>query len=134
MGLISIAGVVFQSQISVMDNLLAGIVLTLTFAWQIPFVLFVALKTNTILAVMVNVAGNLIIACSFATGFGWWIPFAIPARMMCIILKILPNGLMAENAVMFGGYGTILSGISISLVLYVVMSGCLFGALAKQEA
>lgn len=132
--LISLAGSVFQRQISVMDNLLASFVLTLTFAWQIPFVLILALKINTTIAVMINVACNLIIACSCATKVGWWIPFAIPARMMCIILGILPNGLMAADAGLLGDYTAIIYGILITLVVYVVMTVCLGRILLKQEA
>lgn len=131
--LISLAGSIFQRQINMMDNLLASLVLTLTFAWQIPFVLILALKVNTTFAVMINVACNLVIACSCATKVHWWIPFAIPARMMCIILGILPNGLMAEDAGRLGDYTTIIYGILITLVVYVVMTVCLGRALSKQE-
>lgn len=132
--LIGIAGVVFQKQIGIVDNLMASVILTLTFAWQIPLILRISLKLNTAITVMISVAVNFAVACLCGAESNWWIPYAIPARMMCIILGILPNGLMAENTSSFGNYVTIGFGSIITIILYIVMTLYCGKAFSKQDA
>ncbi|HWT76749.1 MAG TPA: lantibiotic immunity ABC transporter MutE/EpiE family permease subunit [Mobilitalea sp.] len=118
----SICGFVFQRQIPVFDNILAGILLFITFAWQIPLFMFIALKVNVFLSIMVSVICNSLIGCVYGVGSYWWIPFAIPARLMCPIIKVLPNGLImsADNPLKHNN--VILPGIVITVALYLVGS------------
>jgi len=68
-----------------------------------------------------------------ATESFWWIPFAIPARMMCHIVGILPNGLLVEETMEFGGNSVVFIGIVLTTALYFAMT-LLFGkAFRKQE-
>lgn len=128
------AGIIFEKQISFMDNLLAAIVLTITFAWQIPLVIILSLKINTIITIILGVVCNIIIACVCAEETLWWIPFAIPSRMMCIILDIRPNGLLAEEAGLYGGYVTLAGGMLLTMILYVAITFGFGKIFSKQEA
>lgn len=119
---VGVVGLLFGKQITMPHNLMAVIILMLTLVWQIPFSFLLALKCNAVFAVMINVVCNIFFACAFAEGSLWWIPFAVPARMMCITLGILPNGLLAEDVSIFGGYMTVASGIGVSVLLYVIFS------------
>lgn len=127
------AGFVFGKQISLIENLGAVVILIVTFAWQIPFSFLLALKWNVVFAVLVNVVCNIVFACAFAEESLWWIPFAIPARMMCSVLGILPNGLLAEDAGIFGGYLTVAGGVGISVLLYVILAALCGEIFEKQE-
>lgn len=131
--IIFVAGIVFGTQINVVDNLLAAIVLTLTFAWQIPFFMLVSKKINVFVSILVSVVCNLGIACLAAMKSLWWIPFAIPARMMYHVLGILPNGLVENSGEMNGGAGVLSGGILIGVVLYIIMTYALGKAFMKQE-
>lgn len=127
------AGFVFGRQIGMMANLSAVAVLAVTFAWQIPFSFLLALKLNVVFAVLVNVVCNIVFACACAEEGLWWIPFAVPARMMCIVLGILPNGLLADDAAVFGDWMTVAGGVGISVLLYVLLTVLCGKVFEKQE-
>lgn len=135
--LVQETGEVVEYGIGLGDNLLAGALLTITFAWQIPMFLLITMKTNTIISVVLSVFCNFVIACLCAPESFWWIPFAIPARQMCHTLGILPNGLMAEAGayagVLEGGFTTVLCGVLITTALCVVMTGALGKTFDRQE-
>lgn len=135
--LVQETGDVVEYGISLGDNLLAGVLLTVIFAWQIPLFLWITIKTNTIVSVGLSVFCNFVIACLCATESFWWIPFAIPARLMCHVLGILPNGLMVEEGtykgVLEGGFPIVFCGVMITIVLCVVMTGVLGKAFDRQE-
>ncbi len=126
-------GYVFGRQIGLMENLLAIIILIVTFTWQIPFSILIALKFNVVFAVLVNVVCNIVFACAYAEESLWWIPFAVPARMMCIVLGILPNGLLAEDAAAFGDWVTVAGGVGISVLLYGALTALCGKVFEKQE-
>lgn len=135
--LVQETGEVVEYGIGLGDNLLAGALLTITFAWQIPLFLVIAMKTNTIVSVVLSVFCNFVIACLCATESFWWIPFAIPARLMCHVLGILPNGLMVESGtykgVPEGGFPIVFCGVLITIVLCVVVTGALGKTFDRQE-
>jgi len=118
----SICGFVFQRQIPVFDNILAGILLFITFAWQIPLFMFISLKINMFLSVLLSAGCNLIIAAICAVESYWWVPFAIPARIMCPVIKVLPNGLLMETNNPLNNNNVIWIGVLITVSLYFVIS------------
>lgn len=135
--LIALLGIQTVSGIGLGENLLAGVLLTVTFVWQIPLFMLITMKTNTMISVVLSVFCNFGIACLCAVGSFWWVPFAIPARLMCHVLGILPNGLMAEAGayagVLEGGFSIVLSGVLIAAVLCVVVTGVLGKAFDRRE-
>lgn len=127
-------GLVFGQGIGIVGDFFAGIVLVLTFAWQLPLWMLVALKGNQFLAVFLSVVCNMGISVFFAPGRLWWVPFAIPTRMMCPVLNILPNGLLMDGNHPLNDTSVILPGILICVALFVVVSLISARIFDKQEA
>lgn len=129
-----IGGFLCYEQISVGRNLVASILLAVTFAWQIPFFMLLTLKCGMILSLVVSVFCNLVLACMMAVGNFWWMPFAIPARIMCPVIRILPNGLLLEEESSLSNPNVIIIGVVISLILYVAGTFISARVFEKQEA
>lgn len=117
-----ICGRIFNEQIPLASNLLASVLLFVTFAWQIPFFLFVTLKFNMFLSIILSMVCNLWIACMCGVESYWWIPFAIPARLMCPVINVLPNGLLLSADNPLNNTNVILVGVIITIILYIVLS------------
>lgn len=100
----------------------ASLLLAVTFAWQIPFFMFLALKLNMYVCILVSIICNFVIACDFAVKSSWWIPFCIPARIMCPVINVLPNGLPMEEGNPLGNTHVIWIGLIITIILYGVFS------------
>ena len=131
--LIEGVGLIFGRAISPVYNLLAGLVLMLTFAWQLPLWMLVTLKSNLFLSVFLSIVCNLGFGAFFALSRLWWVPFAIPARMMCPVLNILPNGILMDKSHALNNAGVILPGILITLVMFVILSMVSAKVYEKQE-
>lgn len=119
---ISLCGIFFVKSISISRSLLASIVLFVTFAWQIPFFMFLTLKINLFVSILTSTIGSVFIACICAVGKCWWIPFAIPSRMMCPIIGVMPNGLPVDPNSVYSSSNVILPGVIITVVLYFVVA------------
>lgn len=102
---------------------LGSLVLFITFAWQVPLFMIIGEKIGVNLSILVSVFCNLGMACICAVESYWWIPFAIPARLMCPIIGVLPNGLLVEDAgKRFADSSVIIPGIILSLLLYGIVT------------
>lgn len=86
-----------EKQISVFAGLSAIIVLIITFAWQVPLCMYLENKIGLFQTVLISIIVNFAFAVLSVKNFWWASPFTYPARLMCPILKILPNGLAAEQ-------------------------------------
>lgn len=95
---ISIGGFWFGGNISLTQGLAASIILVVTYAWQIPLWMFLAEMTGVGFTVFVSLLCNNFAAVVLAVKSCWWIPFAVPARLMCVCVHILPNGLPIDAA------------------------------------
>ena len=78
-------------------------------------------------AIVINMAANVILSSNAATETLWQIPYAIPARLMCPVLKILPNGLPAEpGSITFTqellSWNSILPGVVISVFCFLLIT------------
>lgn len=125
------AGQIFQSKyadtVTLFHALFAGVLLFLTFAWQIPFCLLLEQKCGMAATIVINMAANVILSANLATENLWQIPYAIPARLMCPVLKILPNGLPAEpGSITFSqellSWKSILPGVVISIFCFILIT------------
>lgn len=121
-----LCGFLFNKQIPDINNVFASITLCITFAWQIPFFMFITLHMNMFISVILSMVSNLLFASICAVGKFWWIPFSIPARIMCPIIKVLPNGLLLPSGSILNRSNVIFPGIAITVVLYLI--GSLFTA------
>lgn len=113
-----------DDKITVLMGLSAIIILTITLAWQVPLCIYLGSKIGMFPTVLINFAINFI-SSAFATKSFWWInPFSYPARLMCPVLKILPNGLPAQpGSITFTpevlNIWNIPLGLMISIILFV---------------
>ncbi len=121
------------AQISMRENAAACLLLSLTFAWQIPVVMYLTLKSHKIFAILVCTVANIVCACSLALKEVWWIPFAIPARLMCRVLGILPNGLLVAEGD-FNSTNVVVIGTFIGIVLLLFFSVVTAKRFEKEEA
>ncbi|MGL4738936.1 MAG: hypothetical protein ACRCW2_15895 [Cellulosilyticaceae bacterium] len=100
-----------------------SVILVVTFAWQVPLWMFIGQKMGVALSVLLSVICNMVIACVCAVESFWWIPFAIPARLMCPTIGVLPNGLLVEESSKYlADPSVIVPGILITIVLYGIVS------------
>lgn len=101
----------------------AATVLTLTYAWQIPFCFFLTKIGGSAVAFSVPLFLNVILASQpVAESKAWVIPFTIPARLMATILKLNPNGLPLEEYSLLANTSVIFPGILISLITFCLSS------------
>lgn len=113
---------------------LGSLLLFVTFAWQIPLFMFIGQKMGVFLSVLVSIFCNMGIACICAVEYYWWIPFAIPARLMCPTIGVLPNGLLVTEAgKRFADGGVIVPGILITITLYGVGAWLTTYRFSKRE-
>lgn len=119
----TISGLLFGSQYPVWRGLSAGLVLTITWAWQIPLGMWLVTKFNSTAAFLGLVAIN-IICCNqdIAGGKLWFIPFAIPSRLMAPTIGINPNGVpLSANSPLWDA-SVIFIGIAITAFLFILMT------------
>lgn len=89
---------VFLIHLSVGENIQAIVVLFTTSLWQIPFCLFLQQMISTFPMLLIHIGSYSLLATGLSlSSFFMILPGGITARLMCIILKILPNGLIAES-------------------------------------
>lgn len=82
---------------AVSNQILAAILIWITSLWQLPFCLFLVHKTGVLVMVIISVglsqtAGPLMALEKLF----FLVPYGITPRVMCPVLKTLPNGLPAQ--------------------------------------
>uniref|UniRef100_UPI00359C861B lantibiotic immunity ABC transporter MutE/EpiE family permease subunit n=1 Tax=Faecalicatena contorta TaxID=39482 RepID=UPI00359C861B len=84
-------------EISGLAGLAAAVLWIVLSLWQIPLWLFVNQSLGFAAGILLGLAGNIGLGILGALT-KWWVvnPFTYISRLMCPILKILPNGLPAE--------------------------------------
>ena len=82
---------------SVPAQILAAILIWLTSLWQLPFCLFLVQKTGVLVMVIISVGLSQVAGPLMALEkLFFLIPYGITPRVMCPVLKTLPNGLPAQ--------------------------------------
>jgi len=119
---VTLGGFVMGSSISITHSLSGDFLLFLTFLWQIPLCLFLVDRLGQFAAVLINLAGNVGCLAGAATSEFWWLPYAIPSRLMCPVIQVLPNGLPVPENDPLLSQSVVLPGVIISLVLFVLLS------------
>lgn len=120
--ILSTVGIVLGVTMPFPNSFVASFVLFLTFAWQIPFFMFISEKIGSFFSIMLSLLCNMGFGIFFAATRLWYVPFAIPARLMCPIIKVLPNGLPLEAGNHLGNTSVIFIGIMITVALYFILS------------
>ncbi len=82
---------------SVSEQILAVVILFVTSLWQVPFCLLLQQKLGMFPMLFLHMGSYCFSAIELSLHACFMLlPGGIAARMMCIVLKILPNGLVAE--------------------------------------
>lgn len=85
------------SDVPVSGHILAAVVLFVTSLWQIPFCLLLQQIFGIFPMIMIHMGSYILLAAELSLHpYFMLLPGGITARVMCIVLKILPNGLIAE--------------------------------------
>jgi len=120
-GLTTLSGIFFGSQYPILPGIAAALVLTVTWAWQIPLGMFLSSRLNSTVAFLGILGVNVICSTqNIAGGSLWFIPFAVPARLMASILGINPNGVpMVPDSPLYDS-SVVLPGILITAALFII--------------
>lgn len=132
---VTAGGMLFGETIPLLNSMAGSFLIFVTFLWQIPLCLFLAARCGLFVAILLNMAGNIVGVVAFAAGGLWSMyPYAISVRLMCPVLSILPNGLPVPADSPLRSSGTILPGVLISLVWFGLLSLLTALWFRKQEA
>lgn len=138
--IMKVSGVTSVIQVGVLEGVVSAVILTVTFAWQIPLWTWMTEKTGLLFAMIAGIVANTIGMVAFSVKPLWFlVPFAIPARLMIPVIHVLPNGLLAqEGSVTFTpellSGDVIWQGILICLVLFILMEFLTEFWFRRQEA
>ncbi|MDR0886873.1 MAG: lantibiotic immunity ABC transporter MutE/EpiE family permease subunit [Clostridiales Family XIII bacterium] len=117
----TIAGVVFGQMYSISVGITCLIIMVISFAWMIPFGMFLYSRFNSatcfIVLLLINVIGSI---QPVAGGKFWFLPMAIPARLMSAMIGINPNGVLLEPNSPLYDTSVILPGLVISIVTFAI--------------
>lgn len=96
-----VLNVIFIIRPSLFSQLEAGVLLWLSFGWQIPWCLLLAQRFGrTVMLLLHVILCNVMAIFLSLSPIYMLFPGAIGARMMCPVLGILPNGLPAQSGEM----------------------------------
>lgn len=119
--LTTLSGALFGAQYSILRGIAAALVLSITWAWQIPLGMFLTTKFNSVITFLGIVILNILCSTqNIAGGNLWFIPFAIPSRLMAAILGINPNGVPMTLDSPLHNPNVILPGIIITTILFII--------------
>ena len=118
-----IVGELFGTTISIMGGFWGFVLLTITYLWEIPLYMLLSSRFGMfapISSCMILTLGSVAV---IAHSKLWWIiPSAIPVRLMCPILGIMPNGLLAPVGCKLLDTSVIFPGVLLSLAWFVFVS------------
>ena len=123
MGIIGMGYIFGFTDIVLRRNVLATIVLIVTFLFQIPISLFLTVKFNMFATVLFNMGMTGFGVVTFATkSFYLFYPYGISSTLMVPVLGILPNGLpaSANNPLLNSGIGV---GVASNILFFFILTG-----------
>lgn len=118
-----LGGALFGWSVPVTGGFCAFLVLSVTHLWEIPLYFFLSARFGLLAVAFVSMGLQVLAAPLLAGTAYWWVlPVAIPVRLMCPLLGILPNGLAVPEGSHLWHGGVLAPGIALSLVWFVLMS------------
>lgn len=108
-------------------------VLTISQLWEIPLLLFLSERFGMIVELLICLfltVGGIIIA---PTGKWYFFVSAIPMRILCPLLHILPNGIRAEEGNPLLDMGVVLPGICLSIIWFILAAILFLNWFDKRE-
>ncbi|MEC4568233.1 lantibiotic immunity ABC transporter MutE/EpiE family permease subunit [Paenibacillus sp. CMAA1739] len=132
---ITLGGFVFSTSVTLAGSVAATLILFITSLWQIPLCLFLTDRIGMFATLIINMLGNVACTILFATSSVWWaVPYAIPARLMCAVIQVLPNGLAVPSGDPLLDRGVIAPGLVITVCLFMILSALTAMSFRKREA
>lgn len=140
-GLIHLGGILLGMTVYVTSSgiafhraIAASSILLITSLWQIPLCLFLSKKWGLLPTVFLNLCGGVTLE-SLTAGKTWWwaCPYSWPARLMCPVLGVLPQGVMAKPGDPMLNAGVIPVGVTLSIVLFALLLFLTAQWFPKQE-
>lgn len=115
------AGKITGTVTGITGNFTAVILLSFIFLWEIPLYIILSVRFG-MPACIFSCMFMVFSAFIFANTHLWWIwPPSIPARLMCPVLGIMPNGILAPPGSPLSDSSVILPGIIISFIWFVLL-------------
>lgn len=127
------------AKVSMLNGLIGTLVIIITSMWQVPLYFFLGNKIGMFPTIIISI-GMSIFSVFMAVEKFWWInPFSYTSRLMCPILKILPNGLIAKpGSQTFTpevlNLWAIPFGVGISILLFIIITYLTVKWYENQEA
>lgn len=118
----SVADILNGSTISLVGGICAAVLLSILYLWEIPLYMLLSYRFGMFVDIFVCFILSIGATAILANTNLWWLcPAAVPVRLMCPILGILPNGLLVPDGSSLYSTNVILPGIFVSLVWFVLM-------------
>lgn len=112
----TVVGFVTKVTVSPFNGLIGCMLLFLTYLWQIPLIMLLVKFMGYLPTVLVSMAANVILSVALAeTEWFLFIPYAIPARIVCPFFKMHINGVPLESGSPLLSGGDVLPALMISL-------------------
>lgn len=118
----SLGGFLLTTSVPVRGAAIAILVLTITQLWEIPLYLFLSERFGMIVELLVCMfltVGGVLVAPS---GKWYFFPSAIPMRVLCPLIHVLPNGIRAEAGNPLLNVSVVLPGICLSILWFVIVT------------
>ncbi len=129
------AGLVTKVTVSPLDGLIGCMLLFLTYLWQIPFIMLFVNFMGHMPAVLVSMAANMLLSAVGAeTEWFFFVPYAIPARVVCPFFKMHANGIPLESGSPLLSAGYVFPALIISLGFAFVVFLCSAKWFSRGEA
>ena len=117
-----LADILYGNTIPIVGGLCAAVLLSILYLWEIPLYMLLSYRFGMFVDIFVCFTLSIGATAILANTNLWWLcPAAVPVRLMCPILGILPNGLLVPDGSSLYSTNVILPGIFVSLVWFVLM-------------
>lgn len=129
----SLGGFLLTTRVPVKGAAAAVFLLTIAQLWEIPVALFLSEKFGMIpellICLFLTVCGVIVAQ----TGKWYWLISAVPMRIVCPFLHILPNGLWAEEGHPLLSGSVVLPGLCLSVIWFIVITVLFLKWFDKRE-
>lgn len=129
----SLCGFLLTTCVPLGGAAIAIVALTISQLWEIPLLLFLSERFGMIVELLVCLfltVGGIIIA---PTEKWYFFISAIPMRILCPLLRILPNGIRAEKGNPLLDMGVVFPGICISIIWFILATILFLNWFDKRE-
>ena len=129
----TIGGFVLTTHVPVGGAAMAVLLLTVTELWEIPVALFLSERFGMIINLFICLFLTVCGVVMSQTGKWYLFVSAIPMRLMCPFLYILPNGLPAEQGNPFLDPAVVVPGICLSVLWFFLATVVFLKWFEKRE-